>query len=65
MRSSQSAALSYRVNEAGPRPITPYYNDVSTSIQITWHPATSVESPATPDESSTFMSEVLRGDRLL
>jgi multiple sugar transport system substrate-binding protein len=53
------------INEAGPRPVTPYYNDVSTSVQITWHPATSVEVPETPDESSTFMSEVLRGDRLL
>src|SRR5262249_10862581 len=30
------------INEAGPRPITPYYNDVSTSVQITWHPATDV-----------------------
>ena len=27
------------INDAGPRPITPYYNDVSTSVQITWHPA--------------------------
>jgi multiple sugar transport system substrate-binding protein len=53
------------INEAGPRPITPYYNDVSTSVQITWHPATSVQAPKTPDESDIFMSEVLRGDRLL
>jgi multiple sugar transport system substrate-binding protein len=53
------------INEAGPRPITPYYNDVSTSVQITWHPATSVKVPSTPDETSTFMAEVLRGDRLL
>jgi multiple sugar transport system substrate-binding protein len=53
------------INEAGPRPITPYYNDVSTSVQITWHPSTSVEVPETPDESDTFMTEVLHGDRLL
>jgi multiple sugar transport system substrate-binding protein len=53
------------INEAGPRPITPYYNDVSTSVQITWHPSTSVEAPKTPDESDIFMTEVLHGDRLL
>ncbi|XVU28173.1 extracellular solute-binding protein [Actinoplanes sp. CA-054009] len=52
-------------NDAGPRPITPYYNDVSTSVQITWHPATDVTAPATPQESATFMSDVLLGKRLL
>lgn len=53
------------INDAGPRPITPYYNDVSTSVQITWHPATDVRSPQTPEESATFMSDVLQGRRLL
>ena len=28
------------INDAGPRPITPYYGDVSTSVQRTWHPPT-------------------------
>lgn len=53
------------INDAGPRPITPFYNDVSTSVQITWHPSTDVQAPATPEESETFMTEVLRGERLL
>jgi multiple sugar transport system substrate-binding protein len=53
------------INDAGPRPITPYYNDVSTSVQITWHPATNVHAPQTPTETSTFMTEVLQGKRLL
>lgn len=53
------------INDAGPRPITPYYNDVSTSVQITWHPATDVNAPATPVDTDKFMSEVLSGDRLL
>jgi multiple sugar transport system substrate-binding protein len=53
------------INDAGPRPITPYYNDVSTSVQITWHPATDVRSPETPDETEKFMTEVLHGERLL
>jgi multiple sugar transport system substrate-binding protein len=53
------------INDAGPRPVTPYYNDVSTSVQITWHPATSVHAPQTPEETATFMTDVLQGKRLL
>jgi multiple sugar transport system substrate-binding protein len=53
------------INDAGPRPITPYYNDVSTSVQITWHPGTDVRAPATPEDTDKFMREVLSGDRLL
>jgi multiple sugar transport system substrate-binding protein len=53
------------INDAGPRPITPYYNDVSTSVQITWHPPADVTAPETPQESATFMSDVLQGKRLL
>lgn len=53
------------INEAGPRPITPYYGDVSTSVQRTWHPSTSVRAPSTPEQTDTYMSEVLSGDRLL
>ncbi len=53
------------INSAGPRPITPYYGDVSTSVQRTWHPSTSVRSPETPERTDTYMSEVLQGERLL
>jgi len=53
------------IDSAGPRPITPYYGDVSTSVQRTWHPASSVHSPATPKDTDTYMGEVLSGDRLL
>ncbi|MET0490415.1 MAG: extracellular solute-binding protein [Acidimicrobiales bacterium] len=53
------------INEAAPRPITPYYGDVSTSVQRTWHPADSVQSPETPEETDSYMGEVLQGERLL
>lgn len=53
------------INEAGPRPITPYYNDVSTSVQRTWHPSVNVHAPQTPQESAVFMTQVLHGERLL
>ena len=53
------------INDAGPRPITPYYNDVSTSVQITWHPPENVRAPQTPKATASFMSDVLHGKRLL
>ena len=53
------------IDSAGPRPVTPYYGDVSTSVQRTWHPASSVNAPATPEDTDSYMSEVLSGDRLL
>jgi len=53
------------ISEAAPRPITPYYGDVSTSVQRTWHPPNSVRSPETPEETDQYMGEVLSGDRLL
>ncbi len=53
------------INDASPRPITPYYGDVSTSVQRTWHPAGSVRAPETPEETDAYMGEVLSGDRLL
>ncbi|MET0146643.1 MAG: extracellular solute-binding protein [Ilumatobacteraceae bacterium] len=53
------------IDSAGPRPITPYYGDVSQSVQRTWHPPASVEQPATPVETDDYMSKVLSGDRLL
>ena len=53
------------INDAGPRPVTPYYNDVSTSVQLTWHPADDVHAPQTPKETASFMTDVLNGDRLL
>jgi multiple sugar transport system substrate-binding protein len=53
------------INDAGARPITPYYGDVSQSVQRTWHPATSARAPGTPQSTDTYMAEVLRGDRLL
>ncbi|CAN5184528.1 ABC transporter substrate-binding protein [soil metagenome] len=52
------------IAEGGPRPLTPFYVDVSGSIFQTWHPPSSVtnETPAKTDE---FMADVLSGRRLL
>jgi multiple sugar transport system substrate-binding protein len=53
------------IADAGPRPITPYYGDVSSSVQRVWHPANSVQAPETPEETDSYMADVLSGKRLL
>jgi len=53
------------INDAGPRPITPYYGDVSVSVQRNWHPQVDVQPVTTPTETDVYMGEVLRGERLL
>lgn len=50
---------------AAPRPQTPYYNEVSTGLQQTWHPPSSVTPEVTPKESTDLITAVLRGEQLL
>jgi multiple sugar transport system substrate-binding protein len=52
------------VNAAAPRTVTPYWSDISGAIQSTWHPPADVSS-STPDESATFIQDVLTGKKLL
>lgn len=53
------------LENAGPRPQTPFYNEVSTGLQNTWHPPTEVDPQGTPSEAEEFITAVLRGERLL
>ena len=50
---------------AVPRPQTPYYNEVSTGLQQTWHPPSEVDPETTPAESTDLITAVLRGEQLL
>jgi multiple sugar transport system substrate-binding protein len=52
------------VDAAAPRTVTPYWSDVSGSIQNIWHPPRSVDSD-TPERSTTFIEDVLKGGDLL
>lgn len=52
------------VDAAAPRTVTPYWSDVSGSIQNMWHPPRSVDGE-TPERSSTFIEDVLKGGDLL
>ncbi|MGH3507168.1 MAG: extracellular solute-binding protein [Nocardioidaceae bacterium] len=52
------------VDTSAPRPATPYWSDISSSLLSTWHPPQSVNQD-TPQESADFTAEVIRGERLL
>jgi len=49
---------------AAPRPLTPYYSEVTGGIQREYHPPASVSS-TTGAEAQDLISAVLRGDQLL
>ncbi|WP_433466058.1 extracellular solute-binding protein [Spirillospora sp. CA-128828] len=53
------------INAAAPRPITPYYTDVSGAVQSRWHPPASVNPNTTPGRSATFIRQVLHDQALL
>lgn len=53
------------IDAAAPRPITPYYTDVSGAVQSRWHPPASVNPATTPGQSATFIRQVLRDEALL
>ncbi len=52
------------INVAGPRPISPYWSDISSALQSSWHPAGSV-TELTPQQSADFLRGVLQGNKLL
>ena len=52
------------VDAAAPRTVTPYWSDVSGSIQNIWHPPRSVDQD-TPEDSTVLIEDVLKGDDLL
>ena len=52
------------LNAAAPRSVTPYWSDISSAIQSTWHSPTSVTG-GTPQKSETFIKDVLNGKTLL
>ncbi len=53
------------LEQAGLRPHTPYYNEVSEGLQASWHPPSEVDPEQSPADASTLITEVLRGERLL
>ena len=58
------ATIRESLDNAAPRPQTPFYNEVSTAIQQEWTPPASVTED-TPRLTAEFIESVLRGERLL
>lgn len=53
------------LEQAAPRPQTPFYNEISAGLQETWHPVGAVVPDRTPRSSAEFITAVLRGEQLL
>ncbi|HEY8525952.1 MAG TPA: extracellular solute-binding protein [Acidimicrobiales bacterium] len=53
------------IDDATPRPLTPYYTDVSGAIQRTWHPPGSVDPDSTPADADDLIVGVLNDEQLL
>jgi multiple sugar transport system substrate-binding protein len=53
------------LDQAAPRPQTPYYSEVSGGIQKEYHPPTSVDPETTPQDATDFITAVLKKEQLL
>jgi multiple sugar transport system substrate-binding protein len=58
-------AIVQSLENAAPRPQTPYYNEVTGSVQRLFHPPASVQPERTPQETSELIQAVLRKEQLL
>jgi multiple sugar transport system substrate-binding protein len=47
------------INGAGPRPVTPFYLDISATIQQTWHPPAAIQPATTPAKSADLINDIL------
>lgn len=53
------------LDAAGLRPASAYYSMISGAVQSTWHAPDTVDPDKTPEESATFLEDVLEGKSLL
>ncbi|GAB3041506.1 extracellular solute-binding protein [Sediminivirga luteola] len=53
------------LERAAPRPMTPYYNEVTGGLQRSWHPPAGLDPQTTPAASADLIEQILRGEALL
>ncbi|WP_235495416.1 extracellular solute-binding protein [Geodermatophilus sp. Leaf369] len=53
------------LEQAAPRPQTPYYSEVSGGLQREYHPTASVDPSSTPQAATELIEAVLRKEQLL
>jgi len=61
----QAPVIRDSLEQAAPRPQTAYYNEVSQSLQRTYHPPSSVRPGETGEQASELIKAVLRKEQLL
>ena len=61
----QAPVIRESLDNAAPRPLTPYYSEVSGGIQREYHPTGSVDPQSTPQQATDLITAVLKGDQLL
>ncbi|NHC13330.1 extracellular solute-binding protein [Motilibacter deserti] len=61
----QAPVIRESLQNAAPRPQTPYYNEVSGGLQRTWSPPESVDPNSTPEKATSLIQGVLRKEKLL
>jgi multiple sugar transport system substrate-binding protein len=61
----QAPVIRESLDLAAPRPLTPYYSEVSGGIQREYHPTSGVDPQKTPQAATDLIAAVLRGDQLL
>jgi multiple sugar transport system substrate-binding protein len=60
-----AAVIRQSLQQAAPRPLTPYYSEVSGGIQREYHEPGAIDPDRTPAQATDLISAVLRGDELL
>lgn len=53
------------IDTAGPRPPTPYWSSIVLGVLNQWHPADAVNPDSTPQDSASFIEQVLDGKTLV
>ncbi|MET0423850.1 MAG: hypothetical protein ABW046_08250, partial [Actinoplanes sp.] len=53
------------MDAATPRPVSPYYGDVTGSVQTAFHPPASLNPQTTPREADSLLEDVLSNKRLI
>lgn len=53
------------MDTATPRPVSPYYGDVTGSIQAGFHPPDALDPATTPREANQLLEDVLSNKRLI
>ncbi|MFC3689324.1 extracellular solute-binding protein [Aquipuribacter hungaricus] len=58
-------AIREGLTDAAPRPISPYYGDVTGVVQQGYHPPDALDEQTTPARTADFLEAVLDGSRML